>query len=59
MDTRVQLAIDKCKKTVEDALMQHVEARARAEAAMTLWEKFVRFVRRETAFLWKMGRIGG
>jgi hypothetical protein len=45
-DERVQDAILKCKEMGENALSQHIKDMAAREAAMTSWDKIVRFFRR-------------
>ena len=45
-DERVQDAILKCKEMGENSLAQHIKEVAAREAAMTKWDKIVRFFRR-------------
>ena len=45
-DERVQGAILKCKEMGENSLTQHVKEVAAREAAMTKWDKIIRFFRR-------------
>ena len=45
-DERVQDAIRQCKEMGENSLTQHIKEVAAREAAMTSWDKIVRFFRR-------------
>lgn len=57
MDVSVQAAITKCQETAKNALASHLEARKKKEDAMTLVDKFFRFLRRELSYFWGMGKI--